>query len=119
MIPQRKAIHLIDPNGKPVVKVPLANSELFATVDRDSFERLMDSGLSSNWYFNKSPTGNRGYVRCSLNGTRVCVSRLIVNAKQQQNVFYLNNDTLDLRIENLYLEKGQAKKSWILRDIPL
>jgi len=117
MKPLRKVIRMIDPNGQPVVKVPLANTELFATVDSASYDKLIETGISSNWNFNKASPENSGYVRCALNGSRVCVARLIVQAKPRENVHYLNDDTLDLRIENLYVEKGQSKRAWLLWDI--
>ena len=117
MKPLRKVIRMIDPNGDPVVKVPLANSELLATVDSESYDKLIESGVSTNWNLNKASQNNTGYVRCALNGSRVCVARLIAGAKPRENVHYLNDDSLDLRFENLYVAKGQSKRAWLLWDI--
>jgi len=117
MKPLRNVTRMIDPNGQPVVKVPLANTELVATVDSDSYDKLIETGISTNWNFNKASPKENGYVRTALNGSRVCVARLIVQAKPKENVHYLNGDTLDLRKENLYVAKGNSKRAWILQEI--
>lgn len=94
-----------DAEGKPIVRMPLANSDDFATLDAADFDRLVEQGIGLNWFGNKS-RGDRMYARVHTerhDGTRnvETVQRLIMQAGRLDTVLVRNGNTLDLRRRNL------------------
>lgn len=100
-------LHSTDSNGKPVVKVPLSNSNQFATLYEQDFNDLTGLGLSLKW-----SQASDGMVRVNVTGRpNLSVARLVTNAFKE-TVSYANGDKTDLRRDNLILDdsgRGNAK----------
>ncbi|PWE56238.1 hypothetical protein DEM27_12500 [Metarhizobium album] len=78
---RRLLTEAIDKDGCPIVQVQLNDGRL-AIVDGDHFHRLMDLGLSPNWFTHRSGHGGN-YVRAHISAKTdrdnvVMVLRLIV-----------------------------------------
>lgn len=107
-------IHTADA-GRPVVRVELANPRgVFATLDLEDFDRLVEQGHSTSWFLNGA--GPYRYVRSKTTrylGGNETVARVILGSPRGYAVSYLNGDRLDLRRANLSLRaagraRGQA-----------
>jgi hypothetical protein len=105
-------LHTIDENSKGLVKVPLLNSDRYATLYELDFNELIDLGLSSVWKL-----GTDGVVHVSVPGrTNLSVARVITDAFTQR-VGYLNGDKTDLRRDNLVLDSNGRRAKLRARDL--
>ncbi|GLS43734.1 hypothetical protein [Methylobacterium brachythecii] len=85
-----------DRDGKPIVCVPLANSDAVARIFPKDYERLLAEGRSGNWTLNcghvKAPDWRTGPKR---------VARLVAGPKGDVRVRHRDRDPLNLRSDNL------------------
>lgn len=103
----------IDADGQRLAHIALANTDLWATLYAEDYQRLMDSGFSPHWQYAKDGRGN-AYATLSAYTSQgvdclVSVARLIAQAKAGQSVRYVDDNPLNLRTENLKLTKGAAR----------
>ncbi len=116
---RRKPVRTTDPDGTPVVLVPIKHSDLCATVNEEDFDRMMEAGFSDQWWFEETYPGCK-YVRVtdpSLASNNLTISRLVVEAGARQIVKYRDGDRLNLRRENLYTLVGHAKRPASTNDL--
>lgn len=112
MISKIQILHDKDDNGNNVVKVPLSNTNNYATISELDFNDLMDLGLSPEW-----KQGADGIVQARVPGrTNLSVARLITDASTQR-VSYLNGDKTDLRRGNLVLDGNGLRARVRARDL--
>lgn len=118
----RHPIPFNDPDGTPCVRVPLSDGRHFAELYADDYAGLLTQGVTGNWQYavpNRiSRKGQRGYVQChvpratpSRSGARctaLTVARLILGAPKGRRIYYRDNNTLNLRRDNLCLREGYA-----------
>lgn len=102
--------------GKLLALVPLAGDRGMARLDAEDYRRLRAAGVSDQWTLNAGKRGSGTvYVRCMLagqagqRGNLATVARLIVNAPKNLIVRYRNGDRLDLRRQNLTIERDPNK----------
>lgn len=98
-----------DDKGNPVVRVILGKSRKQVTLDADDYQKLIDRGISTNWFLNRN-SSNRAYVRVHaprLGDTKntESVQRLIMNPGPSECVRIIDGDTLNLRRSNLKIVK--------------
>lgn len=98
--------HFADGDQK-LVRVPLSNSELAATLYEDDFAALMQLGLSAKWRLHNA--GKKDYITVCNNGTHRAVARYIRHAGPKHKVLYKDNDPTNLRMDNLILAPGRGK----------
>jgi hypothetical protein len=102
-----------DHDGRDIVLVPLANAKSPAKLFKESFELLLGLKITTNWNVNAA-----GHVRFR-EGTRagVCLGRLLMEARANQRVTFIDRNPLNLRLDNMLLKKGKgADREWdILR----
>lgn len=126
---KRRTLHPINPpifseagDGKPIVLVPLTNTGHLAIVDREDWERLMDQGVSPNWFmvFRESADtplhARRWTVRVAMPSRspvqQVSLSRLIAGAVKGEIIHMADGNPLNLRRSNLVRgRKPKATKS--------
>jgi len=72
--------------------IPLTNSDKFAIVDDEDFERVS----KHRWYLRFD-----GRVESRINGKRLYLHRLILNPPRDLEVDHINHDQLDNRRNNL------------------
>lgn len=102
-----------DLEGRPIIRIQV-NDGRFATVDEDDFHRLMDIGLSPNWFIN-SNGHSRTYVRAKFAADNcwdniVMVSRLILTPGTRGVVVrHKDVDPLNLRRDNLFMEERKSR----------
>ena len=102
----------VDTNGQRVVHVVLTNSQRWATLYAEDYQRLIGAGFSRIW---KCTEDGRGSAYVTVNAyTRdgysrvIPVARLIVNAGHGQRVRHNDGNTLNLRAENLAIVLGRS-----------
>lgn len=106
----RQPIAFIDEFGAEALKVPLDNHGInHAIVSPQAYQRVIDSGLTGMWLLNSNGHG-RGYVRTAKCGTLALVARVILDAGPGEVIRYANGDSLDLRVMNLRVMRGKAKR---------
>lgn len=81
-----------------MIELSLANSEKKAFVDNDFFYLS-----NSKWYLDKKGNNPLHYAKASIDGKRVFLHRLVLNAKKGQMIDHKNNNGLDCRKDNLRL----------------
>lgn len=95
--------------GKLLALVPLAGGRGMARLDAEDYLRLRAAGISDQWMLNAGKHGKGpAYVRCAVRGKpgeAATVARLIVNAPKGRIVRYRNDDRMDLRRQNLFIER--------------
>jgi hypothetical protein len=86
-----------------IIKVPIAESKLKATLYEDDFDDLMRLGISPKWklYHDQIVVRN--------NGRYVGVGRLIRHAGPNQRVVCKDDDATNLRRDNLVLAPGPSR----------
>jgi hypothetical protein len=112
----RSPIHSMDGDGRAIVLVPLANHAEPARLFAEDFDRLMEGGVGHLWTLNSNGKGN-WYVRaCSSKvfGNITTVARLIADAGRGQCVRHEDGNRLNLRADNLTIERGYAKTPALL-----
>lgn len=110
--PKRRVEIRRDPSGELVVLVPLTKDRTAVTT-LAAFIGLMDAGISPNWCVNDNGQGTL-YVRCErprdFGGNKMMVARLIAEpASRGFAVRYADRNPLNLRPDNLRLERGQTR----------
>lgn len=116
----RAPIHTMDRDGRAIVLVPLANHAQPARLFAEDFDRLMEGGVGHLWTLNSNGQGN-WYVRaCSSTvfDNIVTVARLIADAGRGQCVRYADGNRLNLRADNLSIDRGFAKQRPALVLLP-
>lgn len=107
---QRTPRHTTDPNGMAIVKVPLYGLSLPVTLYADDFQRILQAEYSHCWHIKYTgPHRGYAYVWSGEPGYFVPVARLVVEAGPRQIVSYRDGDRLNLRRDNLRLERGYAR----------
>lgn len=82
------------------------NSEECVLVDDQDFTWL------SQWKWSRSgPKNGRGYATATINGKRVYMHRLLLNASKGDQVDHINNNSLDNRKENLRICNKQQNSA--------
>lgn len=119
----RHPIPFNDPDGTPCVRVPLSNGKHFAELYADDYAALIARGITGNWQHTipnrLSRTALRSYVQCHVpraspcdagkHHTALTVSRMILDAPKGRRIFYRDNNTLNLRRDNLQLREGYTR----------
>lgn len=109
----RQPIAFIDEFGMAALKVPLDGHGLrHAIVSPHGYQCVIDSGLTGAWFTNGNGHGRR-YVRTwapGRPGTLALIARVILEAGPGEVIRYANGDSLDLRISNLRVTRGRAKR---------
>src|SRR5689334_10410359 len=95
-----EAYHTTDEKGAKIVKIPIANTEYYATLYADDFKELMAMGVSPRWSYYS------GHVKAVANSKTYCVARALMDATKGEQVKYLNGDRFDLRRDNLVIARG-------------
>lgn len=109
---RRKVRFTTDQDGKHIVLVPLANQSTPAKLLLEDFKTIIDAGYTSQWTANSDGKGH-AYVRCGVSNVRgqlATVARLIMDPPFGYRVTYRDGDRLNLRRDNLKLEKGARLK---------
>src|SRR5262245_39763967 len=88
----------VDESGLRCVSVELAWSDKRATIDEDSFLFLCRLGLSPAWHLGAA--GVSAFC-ASKPGRYALVGRVLLDAKPNQVVEYIDGDRLNLRRSNL------------------
>lgn len=96
LVVRRPPVPTLDRDGRTVLHIPLANSQLVACVRPEDYDRLLDQGWSGNWSF------NCGHVKVSdwRRGPKR-VARLIFGPEGDQRIRHRDRDPLNLRRGNL------------------
>lgn len=102
---KRRPTYFMDHNSKRCVRVPLANSKLFAELYAEDFERLCAQGVTTNWHLSRGARGI-GYPAVSLKGYNTqFIARLIAGAPHGKQVSYRDRNRLNLKGDNLVLSR--------------
>jgi hypothetical protein len=92
---RRPPLRTRDPDGREVLHVPLANTDLYARVLSEDYDRLISAGHSGNWCWNNDT------VKVRVNGKPERVARLILKPEGNARVGHADRDQLNLRSDNL------------------
>jgi hypothetical protein len=106
-IPPREPVRTKDHQGQTIVHIKL-NDGTQATTDPQSYNRLINRGVSTFWFLNSNANGKH-YVRVQHQGRVQTVSRLITDAPANSNVRSINGDPRDLRKQNLKVISHRTK----------
>ncbi|WP_440982394.1 hypothetical protein [Shinella sumterensis] len=103
-------IRFRDEHGRECLKVPLDRfGRQYATTTVHGYKTVREAGAIGAWYLNGNGHGG-SYVRSHAGGTLIMPARIIAGAKARSVVRYVNGDPLDLRPENIVLQRGAAKR---------
>ena len=96
--------------GKTITLVPLAGSPTPAQLFAEDFDAIKAAGVSDQWFLDSDGKG-LAYVRArrkdpASNAHNIAVARLIMQPEPGEKVCYLDGDRLNLRRDNLTLERG-------------
>jgi hypothetical protein len=91
--------------NKTVIQRPLTNSDREVSIYEEDFKELLRLGIDPRW----SLTQGQVMVRVPNRNNLSNVARLLMDAKANQVVKFLNKDKCDLTRENLVIEKGPGK----------
>lgn len=97
-MPELEIIHTTDKDGRPVVLVPLHNSDKPAVVDEMAFSRLMAMGIPVPWRL------YRGRVQVWNDDRMLSIARLIADAQPEEKIIYRNRNRIDLTMPNLIID---------------
>lgn len=111
---QRRTVrYSTDHDGESIVLIPLANQPASAKVLVAVFRAIIEAGYSDQWTFNDNGKG-QAYVRCGDSRTRgnlATVARVIMEPPKGYQVRYRDGDRMNLRRDNLRLEKKVRARS--------
>lgn len=108
---QRIIKHLTDEHGHRIVHVPLDDEgKNSAIVNEVMFQDLIDLGMSPIWMLKLDRKQRRVVFWNTEIGQHTSVARVIADAGPKQAVSYANRDPLDLRVGNLVIGPGKAKR---------
>lgn len=99
-------------DGQSVLFVPLGRSGVTAHIDKEDYERLIAAGVSRCWRLVRNSAAS-AYVRAPASreaGNAVTVARVLLNAGAGQKVCYRDRDPKNLRRDNLFIDKGYARR---------
>ena len=96
--------------GKTITLVPLAGSPEPARLFAEDFAAIKAAGVSDQWFLDSDGKG-LAYVRArrrdpASNAHNIAVARLIMQPERGEKVCYLDGNRLNLRRDNLTLERG-------------
>lgn len=104
--------HTKDPSAEGIVRLPITNRPgQFVTLCQAGHARALELGVGAI-YISMDGAGRYGYPTwsdMSAPGEAATLARALVNAGKGQRVRYRDRDVTNLRLSNLYLEKGAAK----------
>src|SRR5262245_30720197 len=100
---KRQTIVSRGPDGAALATVPLGpKAKLYCIMDSQSWDWLLNQGYSGKLNYLVGPNAKK-YV--TLGDTKrnktLMVARLLVGAKENQRVKYVDGDTLNLRKQNI------------------
>ncbi|NII11548.1 hypothetical protein [Oleiagrimonas sp. C23AA] len=102
-----------DEDGNEIAQVLCTSSDHPVVLELAVLRRLQKQGWTDRWACASDGHGNRyvvTYCRDIEGRTSVTtVARLVVGAEKGQRVRYRDGNRLNLRRENLYVEKGPAR----------
>lgn len=113
IIARRPVRFVEDMDGQEIALVTLKGGDV-AKLFTDDYERLMDVGVSPNWFLNRDGSGARGYVRTHVParfgwGNVAQVARLITQPVMRGLILrYADGDRLNLRRDNLVAREGRT-----------
>jgi len=108
---RRAPIRFRDEHGRECLKVPLDRfGRKYATATERGYQAVQEAGATGAWYLNSNGHGG-SYVRTHAGETLLMPARIIAGAKARSVVRYVNGDPLDLRPENIILQRGAAKRA--------
>jgi hypothetical protein len=99
--------------GKTITLIPLAGSPDPARLFAEDFEAIKAAGVSDQWFLDSDGKGH-GYVRArrrdpASKAHNIAVARLIMQPEPGEKVCYLDGNRLNLRRDNLTLERGARR----------
>lgn len=99
--------------GKTITLVPLAGSTDPAQLFAEDFDAIKAAGFSDQWQLDSSGNGY-AYVRAhrrdpAAKARSISVVRLIMKPEPGEKVCYLDGNRLNLRRDNLTLERGARR----------
>lgn len=94
----------IDDKGQEVILVPLGKPGASAKIDKETFKRFSELGLSFNWWLYEGRSVRVRHGRWP----NLAVSRLIVNAQKGTMVRHKDRNCLNLLPDNLVLKTGRG-----------
>ena len=102
--------------GKSITLVPLAGSPDPARLYAEDFEAIKAAGFSDQWFLDSDGKGH-GYARVwwrdptcpKAKARNLAVARLIMRPEPGEKVCYLDGNRLNLRRDNLTLERGARR----------
>ena len=93
-----------DGSGAELARVPLAVAGTYATLRASDMQALLQAGVSTNWCVNHS-----GYIAVNIPRLGpVPLARLIECASDGERVTYKDGNRLNLRGDNLVIERNHA-----------
>ena len=107
-------ITLTDPDGREVVGVRLSNAPgKTAFLYREDFDRIT-AHHPGRWSLvdARQPTS---YVRVRKGGHSIYIARLVAGAPAGASICFFDNDTLNLRKQNLGFRAGDGGRSKVKR----
>jgi len=93
---------ITDKDGSSVYRIPLAGTELQARMHPEDWHKLIDSGITPNWYLNKGGVSYSRRIGKTVRVDRVARAMLGITDSQSFVRFHDKNP-LNLRRENLYV----------------
>ena len=99
--------------GKTITLVPLAGSPDPARLFAEDFDAIKSAGFSDQWQLDSNGKGS-AYVRArrrdpAAKARSIAVARLIMRPEPGEKVIYLDGNRLNLRRDNLTLERGARR----------
>lgn len=96
--------------GKTIILVPLAGGHASAKLFPEDFEAITAAGYSDQWRLDSNGHGS-AYVRArrkdpASKAAAIAIARLIMRPERGEKVCYLDGNRLNLRRDNLTLERG-------------
>lgn len=91
--------------NRTIIQVPLARSDKTASIYEEDFNELMRLGVPDHWLLVQAQV----MVRVPKRNNPANVARLMMDAKANQAVKFLDKDKCNLVRDNLLIEKGPGK----------
>jgi hypothetical protein len=107
--------HFKDERGRALVRVPIARSDRFCTLEEQDFSALLELGTPVHWVWKQDCI----WVRSG--GKSIAIGRILLDCSPGQCLRYINHDPTDLRRDNLVLTNGMSKyraRDMLTRSFP-
>lgn len=118
----RQPIRAFDPNGTPIVRIPLAKGRGVAVLFAEDFDQLTALGVSPRWCLNADGKRSVSTVRVACaeaTGGLLSIGQLIMDAPPGRAVRHVDGNRLNLRRDNLMLvEHARAhgrEHAWLMQ----